>query len=68
MLNKNENLREKELVKVRENFQVTIPSNLRRLMDLGVGDYVEINFQGGRLVIKPVKVVPSLFREIQKRL
>jgi len=57
MFKKKENLRERELVKVRENYQVTIPNNLRRLMDLGVGDYVEIDLKDNYLTIKPVKVV-----------
>jgi AbrB family looped-hinge helix DNA binding protein len=57
MLNNRENIRERELVKIRENFQVTIPNSLRRLMDLGVGDYVEVNFKGGQLILRPVKVV-----------
>ena len=57
MLKNKTSLREKEIVKIRENYQVTIPNNLRRLMDLGVGDYVEVNFKNGRLIINPVKVV-----------
>jgi len=57
MLKKNENLKERELVKIRENYQVTIPNSLRRLINLGVGDYVEIDLKDNYLTIKPVKVV-----------
>ena len=57
MLKSKENLKEKELVKIRENFQVTIPYNLRRLMKLAVGDYVEIDLKDSNIIIKPVKVV-----------
>jgi antitoxin MazE len=46
-----------ELVKVKKNYQITIPQALRRLVRLAVGDYVEIDVQEGLLVIRPVKVV-----------
>jgi len=59
MLKDNKNIRDRELVKIRENFQVTIPNNLRRLINLGVGDYVEVNIKDGYLIVKPVKVVSS---------
>lgn len=46
-----------ELVKVKKNYQITIPQALRRLVRLAVGDYVEIEVQEDTLVIRPVKVV-----------
>jgi AbrB family looped-hinge helix DNA binding protein len=46
-----------ELVKVKRNFQITIPQSLRRLIRLVVGDYVEVDIQDDTLVIRPVKVV-----------
>ena len=46
-----------ELVKVKRNYQITIPQSLRRLIRLVVGDYVEVDIQGDTLVIRPVKVV-----------
>jgi AbrB family looped-hinge helix DNA binding protein len=46
-----------ELVKVKKNFQITIPQNLRRIIRLVVGDYVEMDIQDDTLVIRPVKVV-----------
>ena len=46
-----------ELVKVKRNYQITIPQNLRRLIRLSVGDYVEVDIQDGTLVIRPVKVI-----------
>ena len=48
---------EMELVKVKRNYQITIPQNLRRLIRLSVGDYVEVDIQGDALVIRPVKVI-----------
>lgn len=61
MLNQSETLREKELVKIRENYQVTIPYGIRRLIRLAVGDYVEINLKGNCLMIKPVKIVAKKY-------
>ncbi len=45
------------LVKVKNNYQITIPSNLRKKFNLIVGDYVEIEKHNSEIVIKPVKVV-----------
>jgi AbrB family looped-hinge helix DNA binding protein len=50
---------EMELIKVRRNFQLTIPRSLRRKVELAIGDYVEIDVRDGAIVIKPVKVVRS---------
>ncbi len=46
-----------ELVKVKKNYQITIPQSLRKLVRLAVGDYVEINVKDDVLVIRPVKVI-----------
>jgi antitoxin MazE len=46
-----------ELVKVKRNYQITIPKNLRRLIRLAEGDYVEMEIKDGALVLKPVKVI-----------
>jgi len=46
-----------ELVKVKRNYQITIPQSLRRLIRLVVGDYVEVDIKDDTLVIRPVKVV-----------
>ena len=46
-----------ELIKVRKNFQVTIPLSLRRLIHLAEGDLVEAEVKDGALVLRPVKVV-----------
>jgi AbrB family looped-hinge helix DNA binding protein len=48
---------EMELVKVKRNYQITIPQNLRRIIRLTVGDYVEVDIQDDTIVIRPVKVV-----------
>jgi AbrB family looped-hinge helix DNA binding protein len=46
-----------ELVKVKKNYQITIPQSLRKLIRLAVGDYVEINVKDDVLTIRPVKVI-----------
>ncbi|MHC1725193.1 MAG: AbrB/MazE/SpoVT family DNA-binding domain-containing protein [Syntrophobacteraceae bacterium] len=46
-----------ELTKVKRNYQITIPQNLRKKVNLAVGDYVEVDTQDGMIVIKPVKIV-----------
>lgn len=46
-----------ELVKVKRNYQITIPQNLRRLIRLAEGDYVEMELKDGALVLTPVKVI-----------
>jgi len=43
------------LVKVRQNFQITIPTEVRKSMK--VGDYLDIEKKDGELVLKPVKMV-----------
>lgn len=46
-----------ELVKVKRNYQITIPQNLRRKIRLAVGDYLEVDIRDDALVIRPVKVI-----------
>lgn len=46
-----------ELVRVKRNYQITIPQNLRKFFRLAVGDYLEVEVQDESLVIRPVKLV-----------
>ena len=43
------------LVKVRQNYQITIPAEVRKSMK--VGDYLDIEKKDGEWVLKPVRVV-----------
>ena len=45
------------LVKVKRNYQITIPKGLRKGMNLSVGDYLELENQDGEMVMRPVKLV-----------
>ncbi len=46
-----------ELIKVKRNYQITIPQSLRKMIRLAVGDYLEVDIRDDSLVIRPVKVV-----------
>jgi AbrB family looped-hinge helix DNA binding protein len=48
-----------ELIKVRRNFQLTIPQALREKLGLAVGDYVQADVEDERIVIRPVELVPT---------
>ena len=45
------------VVKVKKHYQVTIPNSLRKTLNIGVGDFLEIERQDGELILKPVKLV-----------
>ncbi|MCL4500519.1 MAG: AbrB/MazE/SpoVT family DNA-binding domain-containing protein [Deltaproteobacteria bacterium] len=46
-----------ELVKVKRNFQITLPQNFRKMVPLAEGDYLEVEVKDGALIIRPVKVI-----------
>lgn len=48
---------EMTLMKIRKNYQVTIPRNLRDRFNLAEGDYLEVETSNGAIVLKPVKVI-----------
>lgn len=56
-MRKKEEVRSMPLVKVKQNYQITIPNSLRRGLKIAVGDYMEAEQQDGELVLKPVKLV-----------
>ena len=45
------------LVRVRQNYQITLPQSLRKKLKIAVGDYVEVEDKEGEITIKPVKLV-----------
>ena len=56
------------LVKVKEKYQVTIPAEIRRELDLKVGDYLEVEAQGGSIILKPKAVIDREKEEAWKKL
>jgi len=47
------------LIKVRHNYQITIPNSLRKNLNIAEGDYLEVKRQDSELILKPVKMVPE---------
>ena len=45
------------LIRVKKNFQVTIPTTLRKTLKIAVGDYLEVERLDSELILKPVKLV-----------
>ena len=45
------------LVKVKEKYQVTIPSAIRHKLSLKVGDILEIGLENDQIVLKPKIIV-----------
>ncbi len=58
-MNKYVKIREQDmaLMKIRKNFQLTIPHGLRRKFKLAEGDYVEVDTKDEFIVLRPVKVI-----------
>lgn len=56
-----------ELIKVRRNFQLTIPQALREKLGLAVGDYVQADVEDERIVIRPVEVRPEAGKRRRSR-
>src|SRR5262249_52416175 len=45
------------LVKVKEKFQITLPAELREVLHLAVGDFLEATIQDNVIVLKPKVVI-----------
>ncbi len=45
------------LVKIKENYQITIPNSLRKNFHIAVGDYMEMEKKEDGIILKPVKMV-----------
>lgn len=46
-----------QLIKIKQNFQITLPGSLRKDLHIAVGDYMEVAKLDGEIVLKPVKLV-----------
>jgi AbrB family looped-hinge helix DNA binding protein len=45
------------LVKVKDRAQITLPPDIRKALNVGVGDYLETEVVEGGVLLKPVAVV-----------
>lgn len=48
-----------ELLRIRKNFQVTLPQGLREQLQLHEGDFLQADVEKGAIIIRPVEVVSS---------
>ncbi len=47
------------LVKIQNKYQITLPKAVRDSFGLKIGDYVEIDKNNGKILLRPVSVVPK---------
>jgi antitoxin MazE len=45
------------LIRVKKNYQITLPTSLRRILKIAEGDYLEVEKQDSEIILKPVKMV-----------
>ena len=45
------------LMRIKQNYQITIPQSLRKKLNISIGDYVEVEDKEGEIIMKPVKLV-----------
>ena len=48
-----------DLIKIQNKYQITLPKAVREFFDLKVGDYVEIDKNDGKILLRPVSVIPK---------
>jgi len=49
--------KETQLIKITKNYQITLPSKLRKGFELKEGDYLEARMEKGVFMFKPKKVI-----------
>ena len=47
------------VLQIRRNFQVTLPSNLRKRLRLSVGDVLETEIREGKIILVPKKMIDA---------
>ena len=53
-----------DLIKIKRNYQITLPKNLREKFNLSEGDYLKLEDLGGIITIKPVEVYARRTEEL----
>jgi AbrB family looped-hinge helix DNA binding protein len=56
------------LVRVKGKYQVTIPAEIRKELNLKVGDYLEVEARGSSIVLRPKAVIDREKEEAWERL
>lgn len=47
------------VLQIRQNFQITLPAEIRKKLHLKVGDLLETEIKAGRILIKPKKTIDA---------
>ena len=47
------------VMQIRQNFQITLPAEIRKKLHLEVGDFLEAEIKDGRVIIKPQKTIDA---------
>ncbi|OGX36297.1 MAG: AbrB family transcriptional regulator [Omnitrophica WOR_2 bacterium RIFCSPLOWO2_12_FULL_50_9] len=47
------------VMQIRQNFQITLPAEIRKKLHLEVGDFLETEIKDGRVIIKPQKTIDA---------
>ena len=47
------------VMQIRQNFQITLPMEIRKKLHLNVGDLLETEIKDGRVIIKPQKTIDA---------
>lgn len=47
------------VMQIRQNFQITLPAEIRKKLHLKVGDLLETEVKDGRVIIKPKKTIDA---------
>ena len=56
------------LVKIKDKYQVTFPAEVRRILDLKIRDYLEVEARDAAIVLKPKAVINRGKKESWERL
>lgn len=46
-------------MQIRQNFQVTLPAEIRKKLHLKIGDLLETEIKDGRVIIRPQKTIDA---------
>lgn len=47
------------VMQIRQNFQITLPAEIRKKLHLKIGDLLETEVRDGRVIIKPKKTIDA---------